>query len=368
MRIGRAVTAAIVAVTLVACGSGSEPARSETPSADHPLLGVVVQRSFDLRDTAMMSAAGLDSIRTAFFWGAIEPEPGKYNWVALDFLVATAAENDLVVLPYLTGEPDWAIERDGFHCRTECRYAPATATTRQAFAEFAAAAVRRYGPDGSFWVDHPELPYVPIRAWQIWNEQNSKFFYRPAADPASYAALLRATAPAMRLVDPDAEIILGGMWSAKDRPDGVIGSAHYLRELYQVPGARQNFDSIAIHPYAPQLPNVFSQIEAMRRVARRFGDGAAGLWVTELGWSSGGKPAGLVKDPARQAELLTQGFGRLLDRSAAYHLRGAYWYAWRDTKPGDVVCQWCRHAGLIWSSGRPKPAYHAMRTLSLDRD
>ena len=35
---------------------------------------------------------------------------------------------------------------------------------------YLAALVERYGPDGTFWTDHPELPKHPLREWQIWNE------------------------------------------------------------------------------------------------------------------------------------------------------------------------------------------------------
>ena len=32
--------------------------------------------------------------------------------------------------------------------------------------------VHRYGPEGSFWAAHPNLPYHPVTSYEIWNEPN----------------------------------------------------------------------------------------------------------------------------------------------------------------------------------------------------
>ena len=45
-------------------------------------------------------------------------------------------------------------------------------------------------PEGSFWSEHPELPALPIRAWQIWNEQNSPTFFAPKPSVRAYARML----------------------------------------------------------------------------------------------------------------------------------------------------------------------------------
>jgi Cellulase (glycosyl hydrolase family 5) len=360
------VGGALVLTGPIAFASGDSDAEGEPPGL---VIGVVPQRDFEAADTALMRAAGIDSVRIWFSWGQVEERRGDYYWAQLDFVVAAAARDEIGVLPFLFSGPRWAASEDGYPCGDRCpTYAPASAETREAFADFASAAVRRYGPDGSFWDDYPELPYRPIRSWQVWNEQNSKFFYRPAANARSYAELLRRTAERIRAVDPNAEIVLGGMWSAEDRPDGVIGSPRYLRQLYRVDGIEDSFDSIAVHPYAPRIRDVFAQVKGVRRVASRAGDPGVGLWVTELGWASSGKRSeALVTDPEMQARLLERAFSRLVRNRARYHLRGAYWYAWRDTERGEAVCAWCAYSGLISRQGNLKPAYDAMRTLSLAR-
>jgi polysaccharide biosynthesis protein PslG len=349
------------------CGSSDEETGPADESTDEATIGVVPQRQLDGDALARMNAAGLESMRLWFSWGVVEPERGQYNWASLDFAVAGAASQELRVLPFLFGEPDWAAHLDAHECGDEClTYAPSSTDTRDAYAAFAQAAVERYGPDGVFWEAHPELPYVPIRSWQIWNEQNSPVFFRPRVDPESYAALLETAAAKMRAADPDAEIVLGGVFSARDTDEGVVGSAHYLEQLYRVPDVTDSFDAIAVHPYAGRVPQVFAQVDAVREAAEAAGDGDVGLWVTELGWASDGPPSeNLVTTPEGQATKLERSFGTLIGRRDQYQLRGIYWYSWRDTEPGGAVCSWCGFSGLIGREGEPKPAYEALRTVAV---
>jgi hypothetical protein len=350
------------------CGSSSEDSGS---AAEPPVtIGVVPQRQFDAGETSRIRDAGIESLRLWFSWGQVEPERGQYNWAPLDFAVAGAAQGGLRVLPFLFGEPEWAAHRDGHRCGDEClTYAPSSTATREAYGDFAAAAVDRYGPDGEFWDSHSELDYLPIESWQIWNEQNSPVFFRPRVDPELYAALVETAASEIRAADPGAEIVLGGVFSARDTKEGVVGSANYLEQLYRIPDITDSFDAIAVHPYAGRVPQVFAQVDAVRAAAEQAGDSDVGLWVTELGWASDGPPSeNLVTTPEGQATNLERSFGTLIDRRDLYHLRGIYWYSWRDTEPGESVCSWCGFSGLIGRDGEPKPAYEAMRTVALGRE
>jgi hypothetical protein len=369
MSIRRAALVALTAVmlgSLGAVGAASPGGRAGPTGPESIVLGVVPQRPIDHAETARMSHAGIDSIRFLISWGQVESERGSYDWSASDSVIADAASAGLTALPFLYTEPQWALELDGYRCSVRCgTYAPSTAPTRGAYGQFAGAAVRRYGPGGTFWDDHPGLPYLPVRAWQIWNEQNAPFFFRPRPDTYLYAAMLGRASEEIRAADPGAEVVLGGVWSAEDRPNGVIGSAHYLRDLYRVRGVEESFDAVAIHPYDGRVSGVMDQIRAVRRVAGRADDGAVDLWVTELGWASSGKAREpLVKGRAGQARMLSRAFGRLRADRRELRLRATYWFAWRDTDRGGAICAWCAHSGLLSRSGREKPAYGAMRELA----
>ena len=361
----RAAAAIALGALALAAAPASPDAVPTSRAAGDLLVGIVPQRAISARETARMTRAGIGSVRFWLSWPSVEHQRGQYDWSIPDQVVESAAASGLEMLPYLAGSPAWAIALDGYACEVKClAYAPASGLTRTAFASFASAATRRYGPDGSFWQAHPSLPYRPIRAWQVWNEQNSPFFFRPHVDVWSYALLLQRTATAIRGADPGAEVITGGMWSPRSTPAGVVATGRYLRDLYRIDAPYNSFDGISIHPYAPGTRGVLAQVRAARRVANQAGDRDVGLWVTEVGWaSSGRRDQNLVKGRRGQARMLHRTFSHFIRRAARWNLRGAYWYAWRDTVRGGAVCAWCARAGLITRGGRVKPAYEAMRAL-----
>jgi hypothetical protein len=67
---------------------------------------------------------------------------------------------------------------------------------------FGALLVHRYGPDGTFWSQNPDVQKLPIRSWQIWNEPNLKAYRGRAPNAKQYAKLLRAAARPIRPPTP----------------------------------------------------------------------------------------------------------------------------------------------------------------------
>jgi hypothetical protein len=330
-------------------------------------VGVVPQRPLVGGEAERMARAGIDSLRFYLPWAAVESQRDRYDWSQPDAVMRDVADAGLEALPFLFGSPDWAAHRDGFRCRDDCSpYAPASIETRYAFARFAAAAVARYGPDGSFWTANPSLPQRPVHAWQVWNEPNLARFYEPDADASEYADLLRVSAAAIRVVDPGADVVLGGLFGPSST-SRMIGARRFLKELYRVPDIEDSFDGIAVHPYSPRARGVLEQIDAARRVGRA-NDADFDLWITEIGWASKGRrDQNLVKTPHKQATMLRKAFTRFLRRARAWDLRGAYWYAWRDTSRDAPVCAWCPGAGLIDKHGSAKPAYRELARLTRSR-
>ena len=94
--------------------------------------------------------------------------------------MADVARAGIDLLPILFTPPPF--RADGRREREE-RIRP---TGRRTWAEFASRLVRRYGPDGQFWASNPDLPYHPIRAWQVWNEPNLPVYWPNGPDPAEY--------------------------------------------------------------------------------------------------------------------------------------------------------------------------------------
>jgi hypothetical protein len=364
----RALAAAVIG--FVACCALAAPGPGRAAIGDDPsapfVFGAVLQAPLDADEGELIRGAGIQSVRLWLPWAQVEAQRGTYDWSETDKQMREIASAGLTALPFLFASPDWAVKEDGYECDDGgCgAYAPVSAWTREAFARFAGLAVRRYGPNGVFWANNPRVPYRPVREWQIWNEENLQSMFRPYANPSAYAEIVRLTAAEIRGEDPSAKVMLGGMFG--DRSTGRrMSTQSYLRELYAIPGISASFDDVAVHPYSNNTSGVLKQVQTAHRIVAKR-DPGADLWVTELGWASAGDRHtwGLIKSPRGQARMLRRVFGRLKRHAGAFDLRGAYWYAWRDTAPDRAACGWCPAAGLRDVAGDPKPAYGAMRRLA----
>jgi hypothetical protein len=226
---------------------------------------------------------------------------------------------------------------------------------------FVAAAVARYGPNGSFWAENPDLTYQPVMFWQDWNEMNSPGFFDPKPNPKTYTKLLAITKEAIAGVDPSAQLVLGGMFKTHGAKHS-IPSGKYIRELYE-DGAEPYFDVVAIHPYGATLGKVKSQVRGMRNTIASEGDDAA-LWVDEIGWGSAKKGSNLNKGPRGQAKLLTQSYDFFTRHATELNLTRVYWYTLRDVKHPPNNCPFCTSNGLLDRHENPKPAWDAFTSFA----
>jgi len=347
-------------------------------SAPREFFGVVPQTAATPADLDRMAADGVGTMRVLFFMPTVEPDLGRFDWSGYDQLIGNAAARGIRVIPTLYGTPGWLNFLDGdADCGANC--VPISDSTRNAWATFAAAVAARYGAGGEFWTPTRDCTgllcrkgpppcgcttALPIHTYQIWNEQNSPKYFAPAPNAGRYARLLSVSAAAIRFVDPTAEVITGGMWGPPSATE-VVPTVQYLRQLYAVPGIESSFDAIAVHPYSGTLPGVDQQVRAVRKQIVASHDDA-GIWVTELGWASGGpRDNWLVKTPKGQARLLTSSIEDLLAKRRAWGIRGVLWYAWRDAPPALTDCEWCPRSGLRNENGSAKPAAKAFKRLAL---
>ena len=339
-----------------AAASAQEPPPRE-------FYGVVSQGKLDSHDYERMGAGRVGTLRVMLDWSEVDPGPlpNDLDWSKFDGIVGGAARQGVRVLPTLFSVPHWvsAVERcdagDG-----PCQITPPTTEVGlDAWSSFVAAAVHRYGAGGTFWAVNDELPYTPIEAWQVWNEPNSPGFWQPHPDVSDYARLLSAAASAIRDEDPYAEVVLGGMYRFPLKgDDGALRATDFLARLYQHPGIEADFDGVAVHPYAAKLAGVQRAIHKTQKVIAAAGDAGTGLWITEVGWASGGKSNPLNRGPSGQAQRLTQAFRWFSAERAALGLRLVAWFAWRDTPIEESRCLWCARSGLFAEDGLlAKPAW-----------
>lgn len=330
-------------------------------AAPRGFFGIVPQTPLTTKDLARMQGGGVETVRLSLSWGSVQRSPRSgFDWSGFDAAVADAAQNRIGVLPVLGTPPRWATGGDRRRMPVD------NARQRQGWAEFVRAAVERYGPGGEFWAQHAPgtarpLPPTPIRAWQVWNEENFFYFVKPVS-PGRFARLLAVTRPAVRQADPGAEIVLGGLFGApkQDLPR-AMDAVDFLRALYRSRGVKANFDAVALHPYAADVAELRRQVEEVRAMMARNGDRRAGLYITEMGWGSQFNPQTVAFEVGLrgQARELRAAYAYLLANRSRLRLRQVDWFTWKDV-PG--ACNFCDSSGLFRQGKgfRAKPAWRAL--------
>ena len=326
-------------------------------------FGMVPQTPLKAADASRMEAGGVETIRMPVSWSAVQTKAGgDYDWSGFDATVATAAAERLEVLPFLYSTPRWL--------SGDWRRLPVdNARQRNGWSEFVRAAVERYGRTGTCWAEHgpgskEPLARLPIRNWQIWNEENFFYFTQPAS-PQRYARLLAISKQAIKRGDPRGDLILGGLCGEpRQGPPRAMGAVEFLEQLYRVRGVKANFDAVALHPYAADTAELRRMVEEVRQTMVRNGDRAADLFLTEVGWGSqSNSPISFEVGMQGQARELRASYRFLIANRGRLKLRQVDWFTWKDM-PG--ACSFCDSTGLFRAGAkfRPKPAWHAFVAIA----
>jgi len=313
-------------------------------------IGVSPQSPANAEDFELMREAGVRSVRLPLYWTAVQERPpavAEANWDGFDHEVKLAAEAGIRVMPFVWGSPEWVAPQ-------VIDLPVRTAWQRWGWSKLLREAARRYGSNGSFWEDNPELPSLPIRRWEIWNEENIVTFADPV-DPAAFARLVRISGRLLHRIDPDAEVILGGFFGRPLQIPPNVASGAFLSGLYRARNVKPYFDGIALHPYVARARAMGAQIENLRRIVRTHGDARTPIYVTELGWGSRSGPTRWERGLYGQARQLSQAFGMLSANRLRWRVGGAWWFTWTDEGGG---CSFCRSAGLLTEKRRAKPAWY----------
>ncbi len=144
-----------------------------------------------------------------------------------DELVQAAAENGVSLLVDLAPDP-----------------LPQGAE-RTRYLEWVTKVVERYGYDGTFWTsgNHPDVPYLPVTAWEIINEPNDHQL--PPLEFGLFVSEVAATIQAASSTQADraTDVITGGLLAFGNRggsegnwftrgKDSYAGAISYLEEAY----------------------------------------------------------------------------------------------------------------------------------------
>jgi hypothetical protein len=129
--------------------------------------------------------------------------------------------------------------------------------------------------------------------------------------------------------------------------------AKFLSRVYEIAG-KGAFDGIGAHPYPSQPPwaaDMTANLERLRRVSERFGDGSKPLWITEVG--IGGTPdgGGHFDVPLGQQGPVV---ARMYHAAQGMNVRSFLIYTLSDV--GASTSRFATY-GVLTPALRPKPAY-----------
>lgn len=343
----RLIPIQVLLVTAVLLAAMPTAAQAYLPPG---FIGISPQNPGTAKDYRLMQEAGIYSVRLPLYWAVIEPQNPAFserNWDGFDREVRLAAEAGLEVFPFVTASPKWVAPL-GIDLPV------ANPWQRRAWASFVRAAVRRYGPEGSFWREEPELPYLPVRRWEIWNEENIVTF-ATLPEPARFATLIRIAGRTIHREAPGSQVILGGLFGRPLQIPPNVASGDYLSRFYRAGNVKKYFDGVGLHPYVADARAMGAQLKNLRRIMRRHHDFGTPLYVTELGWGSASGPTRWQRGLWGQAYQLSKSFAMLSANRLRWGVGGVWWFTWSDE---GGSCSFCGSAGLLTRTREAKPAWY----------
>lgn len=333
--------------TLLILAATAGTASAGTPAS---FYGVIPAGDPSASEFTRMGDGKVGTMRLNLTWQSVQPGgPGGYDWARYDSLIGQAAANGIRVLPTIYGSPSWAAAKP--------QYPPQGAKLAD-YEAFVRAAAERYGPGGDFWAQNPLLPRREIIDWQPWNEVNSPSFWLPKPNPKLYKQLLAATKRGLDAASPSTRLVTAGFFLTPRIKNGIF-LTKYLAALYRL-GAGKLFDAVAVHPYSTTPRRAINAIKKVRKLMAEFKDKRTPIWLTEVGWSTGGVKTPLTVKPKLQAKYLKETFKRAASARKRYKIAGVIWYSLRDL-PGST---WFNSTGLFTEAGEAKPSWHAFVALT----
>ncbi len=353
-----ALVAAAATVLLVAAAPAS---------AAKVRYGISPQTTLTSTDFTQINSLKTDIIRQGLSWPGVQPAAGNCtaqgdacNWSFPDSQVGASAANGLETMLGIFGSP-------GF---VESSVNKPPLNNLGEWEQFITAAAQRYGPGGAYWSGPYQnafgagAPVKPVRVWQIWNEQSSNQFFEPKPDPKKYAKIFKPAAKAIHGVDKKSEVLTGGMFP--DTGPKGIKIEPFLKTFLKDKKVRKELDGVSIHPYAKNAKELDKQTKGARKQMDKSGAKKTDIWVTEIGYASGGPKSQPVvkKNEKDQAKAITDAYKFLNKKDKKLGLAGIVYFTWQDVPEGIGFCRFCSFAGLLNTGGAQKPAFNAYKKVA----
>ncbi len=227
----------------------------------YPITGIQI---YEAQDAAWVKAAaqagGAWTREDTFNWDKIEPakaDPPIYDWSSVnEAAIQNSSANGQRVIGLIQFAPTWAQKIPGTAC------GPIADTERERFARFMEAAVARYSQPPfniQYWEigNEPEASASlvgPHSAFGCWGNPEDEYY-----GGEDYAAMLKVVTPRIKAVDPNAQVLIGGLLLDCDPlnpPETKAGSGVYkdcspskFLEGILKGGGGEFFDAVNFHSY-----------------------------------------------------------------------------------------------------------------------
>jgi hypothetical protein len=345
-----AVAASLIAALTLAPAASAKPISRDFIgiTAEDVFAGDANYRAQNLQ---AQSALGIGLLRQTFDWTQIERAPGQYDFSYHDAYVLAAAQQGITILPILFHTPDF------YAGRTSGR-AACPPRTNASLAAYAAALVNRYGSNGTLWAERPDVPRLPIRSWQIWNEPNLRVYWCNKPKAKQYVAMLRTVGKAIKRADRSAKVVTAGLPDSKLA--GTVPLKRFINQMYKAKAAKY-FDSLAINSYARDQRQLGQILASVRKQMNARHDRRGQIWITEIGWGDHGPKHRYIVGEKGQAERIAKSLALIRKKRSKLRIRGVVYFSWRDGAPyaPNFNDMWGLHTGLLDINGVPKEGFHA---------
>lgn len=233
---------------------------------------------------ALVLGAGWN--RWPIYWDRVEPTSGAWNWTAVDRQVADDLRYGFEINAILMGIPQDRQNGNSIHGLHAPIFADGTddpvagkaLNPDNGWAVFVAQTVNRYRPSGLLAQTGGIPRGAGISVWEIWNEPDFNLFWQAGAN--DYARLLKVSYLVIKLIDPQATVVFGGLLY----PTSDNFFAQVLEVISKDPMRQAHkwfMDVVGIHSYADPWRSgwlaLFSQ-----QTMRYYGIQRP-IWLTETG-------------------------------------------------------------------------------------
>jgi polysaccharide biosynthesis protein PslG len=285
----------------------------------------------------MIVESGVRWVRMDMVWAYVEKNKGQYNFDIYDKTFDEFAKHNIRPLVVLGshGQTNYPNKSGTYP------YPPDTDEARQAYTNWAVAAVQRYQGRGIFW--------------EVYNEPNNSAYWPLNADVQDYRQLAYMVGKAVKQAAPS-EILVGGAL--------LFADTNYLEETLKG-GVLPFWDAVSLHPYrhwgSPET--VTPDYDKFRNVIQKYNSSGAKIPLISGEW---GYPKsvwnGVSYDEQKQARFLARQWLVNLSNNVPVSI----WFEWKDAANDPMAFGLVRNKYYPGRSSAydAKPSYFAAKALT----